>query len=543
MQSDVLILGGEIMRLKDFIKSNVWLAILVSAIAVLACFCQAYENYLISPMTNSLRNSMLNSFIFFVTMNVLMAALGYLLRYLLGYLFVKQSQGYIHQLRNKITNKYFLTEYNTTPVSEMQSRLTNDINMLSDTYLDSLINILVTVLDIVFSSVVIIKFNFYLVFLILGLAGMVLFIPKLISGPLQKATNEVSLKNSKYLDIIDKWLSGLAALQRYHASKRMIATLSSNSHQLEQATVNKEAKSDILYSINTAVNMLAQGAVAMTAGILVLNKQIEFGAFFSILDLTSLVFSQLVSLTTFIAKIQSAKKLNTRVLKSYSSLLPKTKNVENLNFFDSLAIKDLAVHFNNGENICYPNIKIKAGEKILLSGDSGTGKSTLFKLILGEISPASGEIVFKNEAGKVINPDLTQIGYIPQNPKLFPGTIIENITMFDSQLNKSANIWAKRVQLTSDLAKFPAGIDTVVDLDKGNLSGGQCQKIVLARTEVYNSKIVLIDEGTSAIDSTATQVILQNLLKSSATIIFIAHNLTPEMHKMFDREIHLTNNK
>lgn len=181
------------MRLKDFIKSNVWLAILVSAIAVLACFCQAYENYLISPMTNSLRNSMLNSFIFFVTMNVLMAALGYLLRYLLGYLFVKQSQGYIHQLRNKITNKYFLTEYNTTPVSEMQSRLTNDINMLSDTYLDSLINILVTVLDIVFSSVVIIKFNFYLVFLILGLAGMVLFIPKLISGPLQKATNEVSL--------------------------------------------------------------------------------------------------------------------------------------------------------------------------------------------------------------------------------------------------------------------------------------------------------------------------------------------------------------
>ena len=531
------------MRLKDFIKSNVWLSILVSTIAVLACSCQAYENYLISPMTNSLRNSMLNSFIYFVFMNVLMAALGYLLRYLLGYLFVKQSQGYIHRIRNKITNKYFLTKYNTTPVSEMQNRLTNDINMLSDSYLDSLINILVTVLDIVFSSVVIIKFNFYLVFLILGLAGMVLFIPKLISEPLQKATNEVSLKNSRYLDIIDKWLSGLATLQRYHASKRMIATLSFNSHQLEQATVNKEAKSDILYSINTAVNMLAQGLVAMTSGILVLNKQIEFGAFFSILDLTSLIFSQLLSLTTFISKVQSSKKLNKRVLESCSFLLAKTKNVENLNFFDSLSIKDLAVHFDNGENICYPNIKIKAGEKILLSGDSGTGKSTLFKLILGEISPSNGEIVFKNGVGKVINPDLTQIGYIPQNPKLFPGTIIENITMFDSQLNKSANIWAKRVQLTSDLAKFPAGIDTVVDLDKGNLSGGQCQKIVLARTEVYNSKIVLIDEGTSAIDSTATQVILQNLLKSSATIIFIAHNLTPKMHKIFDREIHLTSNK
>lgn len=79
----------------------------------------------------------------------------------------------------------------------------------------------------------------------------------------------------------------------------------------------------------------------------------------------------------------------------------------------------------------------------------------------------------------------------------------------------------------------------MVNLDKSNLSGGQRQKIILARTEVYNSQIILIDEGTSAIDSKATEEILKNILDSNKTIIFIAHNLTGKMIDLFDREIHL----
>lgn len=134
--------------------------------------------------------------------------------------------------------------------------------------------------------------------------------------------------------------------------------------------------------------------------------------------------------------------------------------------------------------------------------------------------------------GKFLKPNLNQIGYIPQDPVLFPGTIQENITLFNDSLNEKAKYWAEKVQLGTDLTK--------VDLDKNNLSGGQKQKVVLARTQVYESKLVLIDEGTSAIDSKNTQIILQNLLQSSATVIFIAHNLTPEMHKLFDRELKLT---
>ena len=99
---------------------------------------------------------------------------------------------------------------------------------------------------------------------------------------------------------------------------------------------------------------------------------------------------------------------------------------------------------SNGEVVSYPDITIKSGEKILLSGDSGTGKSTLFKLILGELKPTEGKIIFKDKNGQQIHPDLAKIGYIPQDPTLFPGTIKENITMFNNKLDGEAEEVAKK---------------------------------------------------------------------------------------------------
>lgn len=89
----------------------------------------------------------------------------------------------------------------------------------------------------------------------------------------------------------------------------------------------------------------------------------------------------------------------------------------------------------------------------------------------------TGKISFKNEAGQEIKqPDLSQIGYVPQDPVLFPGTIKENITMFNSKLNDRVMHFVKQVNLEKDLAKFPAGVDTELDQGKHALSGGQRQK-------------------------------------------------------------------
>ena len=72
--------------------------------------------------------------------------------------------------------------------------------------------------------------------------------------------------------------------------------------------------------------------------------------------------------------------------------------------------KNLELKFPNGEKLVYPDIQIKDGEKVLLTGDSGTGKSTLFKLILGELKPSKGKVIFQDEKGQSIKPDMRELG-------------------------------------------------------------------------------------------------------------------------------------
>lgn len=83
---------------------------------------------------------------------------------------------------------------------------------------------------------------------------------------------------------------------------------------------------------------------------------------------------------------------------------------------------------------------------------------------------------------------------------MFPGTIKQNITMFNNKLDNKVKKVVEEVRLDSDIKKFKNDVNTELDLNKLNISGGQRQKIVLARAKIHDSKIILIDEGTSAID-------------------------------------------
>ncbi len=124
-----------------------------------------------------------------------------------------------------------------------------------------------------------------------------------------------------------------------------------------------------------------------------------------------------------------------------------------------------------------------------------------------------------------------------------PVSIIENITMFNPALKDKAIALLKDVKLQKDIAKFKSGIDTQVNVEKENLSGGQKQKVVLARTLLYQKPLILMDEGTSAIDAQSAEDILKTVTQIDATVIVIAHNLTTEMKQLFDREIKLKNLK
>lgn len=344
----------------------------------------------------------------------------------------------------------------------------------------------------------------------------------------------ISDSNQIYLDTLNDWLSGLEQIRQFMAGAKLFSVTANASKKLEDSNVKQTGYIKLLEAVNGIVSALFGLILFIIAGVLVKQGTITIGALLIVENFRFYLNQGINLITSGRGAMKGTTKLIDEVDQSASSVkvLKDKQGVVPA----SIETHDLKLHFPNGESLSFPDLKINQGEKILLTGDSDAGKSTLFKLILGELKPSEVHVVYKDQNGQEIVPDLSRIGYIPQNPVVFPATIEDNITMFNDKLDSKVETAVKEVNFDTDISKFNDGLNEELDLDKLNISGGQRQKIVLARAKVHDSDIILIDEGTSAIDQNATIDILK---QSKATIVFIAHNFNEGMHKLFDREIHL----
>lgn len=382
-----------------------------------------------------------------------------------------------------------------------------------------------------------IMLNWILLLTICLIVAITLVLPKLIEKPLQKANQLISDNNQVYLDTLNDWLQGLEQLRQFAAGAKLFSVSQLASKKLEDANVKQTTYTKLLNAITGIASAIFGLIIFLLSGLLVKNGLLEISALLVVGNFRFYLNQAINQISNARGQMKGVKKLVKEIDESAApvSHSRKTSSVAPA----TIKTESLGLKFPNGESLTYPDLQIKQGEKILLTGDSGAGKSTLFKLILGELKPSKGRVIFEDKNGKEITPDLRKIGYLPQDPVVFPASILDNITMFNDKLDNKVSEAVKEVNLSGDLKRFDKGIDKELNLDKLNISGGQRQKIVLARAKVHDSDIILIDEGTSAIDQKATMDILNNLLKSKATIVFIAHNFNEKMHDLFDREIHL----
>ncbi len=175
------------------------------------------------------------------------------------------------------------------------------------------------------------------------------------------------------------------------------------------------------------------------------------------------------------------------------------------------------------------SLHIKAGEYVGIVGSSGCGKSTLLKLMLGFEKPQSGGIYYDNhDINDLDKRELRKkFGVVLQNGGLITGSIYENITIAAPGVKiKRVEETIREVGLEEDVKKMPMGLHTVIAEGAGTISGGQAQRILIARAIVGKPKIVFLDEATSALDNVTQRQIVDTLEKLDATKIVIAHRLS-----------------
>lgn len=273
---------------------------------------------------------------------------------------------------------------------------------------------------------------------------------------------------------------------------------------------------------------------------LIFTQKITFGEFFSLWIYSFWLFTPLQELGNIIstyreseASLDNFKKVLDTPTEVKSTNPKHINEVENLKFDKvSFKHKSATTHALNGVSF-----DVKRGETIAFVGPSGAGKTTLVKLLVGLYSPQAGEISYNGIASTDIDFDelRAQIGFVTQDTQLFAGTIRENLLFVNPNATDEMCLDAlKKSACDSLLSRAEKGLDTVIGEGGVKVSGGEKQRLSIARALLRKPKLLVFDEATSSLDSITEEEIsktVQSISESKNHItILIAHRLSTVMH-------------
>lgn len=281
-------------------------------------------------------------------------------------------------------------------------------------------------------------------------------------------------------------------------------------------------------------NQFINGVITFSPAFIVLfiiilfEKTISVGQIFSIYTVLNNIFSQYL---TFITAISSVLLLKT-TLQYYNDMMDEpsidfSKYNEDVDFRE-LQISNLWFKYNSNSDFVLKNINLvlQKGEKNAIVGASGSGKTTLIKLLMGLYEPTKGKIQIIDANQRIYEPSSTEITVLPQSPLIFNRTIRDNIILDNTTYTDEDVInCLKKVRIWNEIDLMPLKLDTIVSSQGGNLSGGQMQRIALARALIRKPKVIILDEATSSLDVENEFAIYKLLKEEKITQLIITHRL------------------
>ena len=280
--------------------------------------------------------------------------------------------------------------------------------------------------------------------------------------------------------------------------------------------------------ISAAIGLI--GTVVMYSA--AINSGVTFDnyvAFTSSYGYISGAFMQLSSIALMVAGIRPTLEMVSPILDEEPETAEKKQTVTSLGGNIELSHVCFRYADNMPDVLDDLSIRIKAGEYVAIVGETGCGKSTLIRILLGFEKPRKGSVFY--DGRDISSLDLRSlrrhIGVVIQNGKLMMGSIFENITISAPWLGRD-DAWeaAEAAGIAQDIREMPMGMMTMISEGQGGISGGQKQRLLIARALASKPKVLMFDEATSALDNMTQKKVTEAITSYNCTRIVIAHRLS-----------------
>ena len=281
-----------------------------------------------------------------------------------------------------------------------------------------------------------------------------------------------------------------------------------------------------------------QMVICLLAGWFIYCEKMSYGSMVGVIQVSGSITNPLFQLFAWIPVIKSFAPIWEKI-ENYSKCSDQKDTIERLskakNSWDTISLRNVSFAYPEDEKkvLVDINLDIEKGKKYLIVGESGGGKSTLINVLCGNFTPQYGEILVDGKTHMKTSTFLkTLTAVVWQNIFLFNESIVDNILMGDEN-KEQLNLIIKKARI-DDLI-IEKGKEFLVGSNGDLLSGGQKQRIAIARALYAQKEILVLDEGTSALDPETAKEIEKDILKKEGlTVISICHHVNPEMQKLYD---------
>ena len=467
------------------------------------------------------------------------------------YLIVSTLQQYVAEvLKNKIRyslNKNLYQSYASRNVesfqkkdsSEILNEFNNEVNVVIDNYVSSKLNVFSLTISLILGSLYIANLSVEILMFLLFCAFITIFINSIFKNRLKK--NQMN-----YLDSMKQWLCSIKNLCRcfndikiLNLEKVFCDGLDIENKNLEQSTLKNNGFIKILTSINSFISQAMFFLTLLFGIVLIHYNRLTVGQLLGIAQASNMVILPIVNYANLRNMIQSSKPVLQKLLDDSVCYEENELIVFDEQIHD-IKIKHLSYSYGVRQILDLSNLVIDHGKKYLVIGKSGDGKST-FLDILTKQKKADGIYVNDRELKDIqFSAYADKFSYVNQNNDLLPFSFEQNITLGKEMSKYSLKELVTIFNLESIFDKERDNLD----FEHLNLSGGEKQRICLARAMYRNKKWLFLDEAFSAIDKTNSDRIHQFILSNpDLTVLSIEHKVTKETVSLYDKVLLFENKK
>ncbi len=462
------------------------------------------------------------------------------------------ESGLAYSLRKESFNKmqdYNFEYFDKEGVGKVLSKITSDIGKLSDIISWGLVDLVWSIIFMFVILSVMFIVNWKLAAFVFIIVPIIALISIYFQKKIFHTQKDVRRLNSDIIRLINEGITGAITSKTLVTEEKNSEEFNVVTNEMKDKSIKSALFSSIYMPLALNVGSLGVALIVVVGGLYLDNKWVSLGTLILFINYATMFFEPITQVARVISEIQAAKAAAERVLNHLSQ--DKSLHVENpLPEFDIKGDIDFKnVHFAYDERevvLDAFNLKVNAGEKIALVGETGAGKSTIVNLICKFYAPTSGQMLLDGVDYNKLEKEFIQsnLGYVLQTPQLFSGTIRENIRYgrldaTDEEVEEAAGL----AQSHEFISKLDDGYNTKVGEGGAKLSSGEKQLISIARAILADPKIFVLDEATSSIDVNTERKIqkaIENVLLGRTSFI-IAHRLSTV--KFVDRIILIADGK